>query len=58
MADQAKSDQVPQPPADQLDGDEDAADFAALLQDIRALKDDDTTVEHMDADTYRKGNRT
>jgi hypothetical protein len=58
MADQAQSHQVPQPPADQLDGDEDAADFAALLQDILALKDDDTIVEHMDADTYRKGNRT
>jgi hypothetical protein len=58
MADQAQSQLVPQPPANQPDGDEDAADFAALLQDIRALKDDDTTVEHMDADTYRKGIRT
>jgi hypothetical protein len=42
------------PPADD---DEDAREFEAFIRDIAELRDTDTTVEHLDVETYRKGKR-
>jgi hypothetical protein len=40
------------------DEDEDAREFEALVRDIAQLQDEDTIVEHMDLETYRRGKRT
>jgi hypothetical protein len=40
------------------DGDEDAREFEALIRDIVELRDEDTVIEHMDIETYRKAKRT
>ena len=40
------------------DGDEDAREFEALIRDIVELRDEDTVVEHMNIETYRKAKRT
>ncbi len=39
------------------DDDEEVRDFETLIRDIAELRDADTTVEHMDVETYRKGKR-
>ena len=40
------------------DDDEDTREFEALIRDIVELRDEDTVVEHMNIETYRKAKRT
>jgi len=38
--------------------DEEVREFETLIRDIAELRDADTSVEHMDLETYRKGKRS